>query len=235
MEQNIVYDYSYDDIEALADAQNKLYDPERLEKLKPLDVYDFAEKQLGLNIDWKYLTPIGSLDAMLVYSDCIYPVWPRYFKQFDLPTSQDLLEHFPPQWMTIKANTIVVCQSVLDRGHDYKERFSVAHECGHFLLHPQGFTMASCEAFEPYEYGSYKKMTPQQRHESHANRFAAALLMPQGITRETYMKLRNSDIYPTSNTSDRILAIMSIMAEMCNVTVESMSYRLSALGLIKIM
>lgn len=228
-----IYEYSLDEIEEIADRENLRYDKERLEKLKPLDAYDYAEKILGVTFDWKYITPVGKLDGVTFFSDCTFYVWPCRFYD-ELPSTEVLLEKHTPEEIEIKANTIIIDQSILDQNDEFKETFTVAHECGHIVCHPKGFDMATCEKWEPYEYGSFKKMTPIQKLEQQANRFAAALLMPRNLITKTFQKIVNSDIFSELNESDRLLRIIELMAYKSGVSSESMSYRLSNLKLIKI-
>ncbi|MDR0850765.1 MAG: ImmA/IrrE family metallo-endopeptidase [Christensenellaceae bacterium] len=229
-----VYEYSFDQIEKLADEQNLKYDPTRLKELKPMDVYDYAEKILGITFDWKYLTPTRKIDGVTFFTDCTYWVWPCSFntKIEPLPSKEELLEKYKPYEIDIKANTIIIDQYILDERDDYKEKFTVAHECGHYVCHPKGFSVTSCEAWEPYEYGSFKKMTPAQKHERHANHFAAALLMPRDIIFKTFQTLFNSDIFSGRSENDRILGIIQVMADKCKASAESMSYRLIDLEII---
>ena len=227
------YNYSLEEIEQIADEQNKKYDATRLTELKPMDVYDYAEKVLGITFDWKYLTPTGKRDGCTFFSDCTYWVWPCCFYD-SLPSQEELLTKYKPIEIEVKAGTIIIDQYILDEGDEYKEKFTTAHECGHYVCHPKGFSMASCEAWEPYEFGSFKKMTPAQRHETQANRFAASLLMPRDITTKTFNELMESDIFPNRSRSGKILGVIEIMANKCGASPESMSYRLSDLKLIRI-
>jgi Zn-dependent peptidase ImmA (M78 family) len=222
------YEYSFDEIEEIADKENLRYDKERLEKPKPLDVYDYGEKILGLSFDWKYITPNASMEGVTFFTDGYYWVWSCCFYD-KLPSKEILLNEHPPTKIMVKAKTVIIDQSILDCGSVYKEKFCAAHECGHFILHPNGFTMASCESWEPYQYGSMRKMTPQQKYERHANHFAAALLMPKAVTIATFRKFTESKVFKGMNDSDKIITAINIMADIYEVSAESMMYRLSDL------
>lgn len=58
-----------------------------------------------------------------------------------------------------------------------RQRFSIAHELGHFL-HGHGDFADSTATFED---GSYNYADPQNRQEMEANEFAAELLMPESF------------------------------------------------------
>ena len=154
-----IYKHSFDEIEELADRENLRYNKERLKKIIPLDAYDYAEKMLGITFDWKYLTPTGKLDGATFFNDCTFYVWPcRFYEK--LPCAEILLNDYTPEEINIRSNTVIIEQSILDMHDECKETFTVCHECGHVICHPKGFDMATCEKWEPYEYGSFKKMTP---------------------------------------------------------------------------
>ena len=58
-----------------------------------------------------------------------------------------------------------------------RKRFAIAHELGHFFLHPDTRQLSRCTDADFHEWG-YKK-----REEVEANIFAAELLMPEDIIR----------------------------------------------------
>jgi len=229
-----IYEYSFDEIEEMADRENLRYNKERLEKIKPLDAYDYAEKMLGVNFDWKFLTPVGKLDGVTFFNDCTYWVWPCRFYG-EVPTKEILLEKYTPIELPIRANTIIIDQSILDKGYYFKEKTTVCHECGHIVCHPNGFDMATCEKWEPYEFGSYKKMTLPQKHERQANHFAAALQMPRNVTIKYFQKLMKESTLMELDEKDRIFTIIDIMAERYEVSQKSMMIRLIELKLIQVL
>ena len=179
------YDYTNDQIERIADEANAQFDAERLERLKPIDVYDYGERILGLDFDWKYITPNCECDGATFYTRSMMWAFPCFFdpRYEVLPSVAEMLKRFVPKEITVEAKTIVIDQSLIDRGLIGKEKFAVLHECGHWKLHPKGFTrgrnwQCSCKV-EPYVFGSMKAMTAAQAAEAQANAFAAAMLMPR--------------------------------------------------------
>lgn len=57
----IHYNYSAHQLENEAEKLLTQFDPERLRKPKPIDVYAVIEKCLGVDYDWKYITPDQSI------------------------------------------------------------------------------------------------------------------------------------------------------------------------------
>jgi len=235
-----IYDYTPEFIEKKADAENLHFDKERLKKLKPIDVYDYAERILNLGFDWKYITPNCSCDGVTFFTQAKLWVWPRFFnpRNEQLPSQEILLNNYAPVEIDVDANTVVIDQSLIDRGLLAKEKFSVLHECGHFLLHPKGFprgTMWLSDGYEPYLYGCGKKMTAKQKAEAQANFFAASMLMPRKPISNTFMKMLGitTDAFlPLSYTYKTHQALRE-MAEMCGASIEAMENRLNSLGLLQ--
>lgn len=71
------------------------------------------------------------------------------------------------------AGVISVQETIREPG---RKRFAVAHELGHFFLHPETRQLALCSAADMNRW-SHR----QQDEESEANTFAAELLLPQDI------------------------------------------------------
>lgn len=87
-----------------------------------------------------------------------------------------------------------------------RQRFTVAHELGHFALGHED---------SPRDSGNFfSSRDPKERQ---ANRFAAALLMPESLVRHYY-----------TNGADRSVAAL---AQLFGVSKDAMGYRLINLGL----
>lgn len=71
------YDFSIKQLEDKATELLIEFDKERLEKTKPLDVYEVIEKCLGVPYDWKYLTPDQSVLGATAFSDGYFWAWPE--------------------------------------------------------------------------------------------------------------------------------------------------------------
>lgn len=97
-----------------------------------------------------------------------------------------------------------------------RQRFTIAHELGHFFLHP------TQDAF--VDYRDNLKGVIRNAKEREANMFAAAFLMPKSLIISDVNKLSKKGIFESE---------IKELASKYNVSKESMSYRILNLGLIK--
>jgi Zn-dependent peptidase ImmA (M78 family) len=101
-----------------------------------------------------------------------------------------------------------------------RQRFTIAHELGHFLLHKdevhvdRGYSM---------RFRSIRSATAEDRAEIEANQFAAELLMPEAFIRKAWKThaFALDDEYSLSE-----------MARRFQVSPQALTYRLTNLGLI---
>lgn len=104
--------------------------------------------------------------------------------------------------------------------HPNRQRFSIAHEIGHFVLHEgqtyidKGYRVQ----FRDLESGSGTK-----GEEMDANAFAAALLMPAEWVKDAFYQ------QPFELTEDDVL---QMLAQKFQVSTQAMSYRLMSLQLL---
>ena len=102
------------------------------------------------------------------------------------------------------------------RDSQNRQRFTIAHEIGHFLLHEEqtyvdaGFSMN----FRDLESGSGTK-----REEIEANRFAAALLMPEALVKKEF-SARQFDLAGDDGE-------LKLLAGKFGVSAQAMAIRLS--------
>lgn len=100
---------------------------------------------------------------------------------------------------------------------DVRQRFSVAHELGHFFLHPQDDTFV--------DYRKELKEAEIKSHkETEADQFAAALLMPKKFLEEDVKNLS------CNNISDKEIRLLCNRYE---VSEKAMTFRLINLNLFK--
>lgn len=64
--------------------------------------------------------------------------------------------------------------------HEFRKRFTMAHELGHYLLHRNliGNGVTDNKAYRAIDTGKYANKSITRQHETEANKFAASLLMP---------------------------------------------------------
>lgn len=80
-----------------------------------------------------------------------------------------------------------------------RQRYSIAHELGHYLLPFHGENAQCAKA----DMGVIKAKHSNQEREAEANRFAAALLMPQKLFKADLRRLRNPEIDQIVTLADR--------------------------------
>ncbi len=78
----------------------------------------------------------------------------------------------------------------VDRG---RRRFSIAHEIGHFILHPNGLSRCSTEDLSTWHKGD---------RESQANAFAAEFILPSRMTRK-YCEVDNISLAPAKLMAEK--------------------------------
>ena len=102
-----------------------------------------------------------------------------------------------------------------------RERFTIAHELGHFLLHSDESTSSSiffaCRAKDIHSTTSSQK---KRGKEAEANRFAAELLMPKQLVEKLAHQWKSS---------------IPKMANLFDVSAEAMGIRLTQLGLLPVL
>lgn len=104
-----------------------------------------------------------------------------------------------------------------------RQRFTIAHELGHYVLHSQSKQegLFIDKGFKVL-FRDYNSSTGEIKHEKEANAFAAALLMPKDLL---ISKIESLDLDLTDESAIKKLA------KMFNVSSISMSFRISNLGL----
>lgn len=87
------------------------------------------------------------------------------------------------------ADSVVI--AVNSAQHENRQRFTIAHELGHFLLH-RGTKLHFDEDFR-IDYRDATSSDATKREEIEANAFAAALLMPRRILMRDWLRLAPDD------------------------------------------
>ena len=102
-----------------------------------------------------------------------------------------------------------------------RQRFSIAHELGHFLLHRNDLQLFIDKRYA-IAFRDKRSSSGEYRREREANAFAAALLMPESLMRR---EIRKHDF----DLGDE--ATLDALAEAFDVSVQAMAYRLANLNL----
>jgi Zn-dependent peptidase ImmA (M78 family) len=101
-----------------------------------------------------------------------------------------------------------------------RQRFTLAHELGHFLFHKQSKSEVFIDKDFIVKYRSQKVYTDLEiRHEQEANVFAAALLMPKEMLKAELDKKDYDDLPETE--------FITAMAKIFDVSIQAMTYRIA--------
>ena len=154
------------DIERLAYNQLAAYNQALLAQPGILDIDDFAENFLGINLDFIELSNNGSILGMVAFSDCVVPVYDS--------EQNEMRSH------AVKAGTVLIDSNTIKK-HEYRGKFTIAHECAHWLLHRPTCHAQSIICRKSGTTNNIDWMEWQ------ADNFASALLMP-AVAVHTFMK-----------------------------------------------
>ncbi len=99
--------------------------------------------------------------------------------------------------------------------HEHRQRFTIAHELGHFFLHPDCPAYYDRENQVEMHFRAKIAGTVWDPRETEANRFAAELLMPRRLLVEAIRKAQDFNA--------------ASLAEVFNVSGQAMAFRLAEL------
>lgn len=90
--------------------------------------------------------------------------------------------------------------SVNKSDHYFRQRFTMAHELGHYFLHAHliGDGVDDNKAYRSVPAGRFHNTLIGQAEETQANRFAASVLMPAAAVRSLWNDKKISTMLPTS-------------------------------------
>lgn len=108
--------------------------------------------------------------------------------------------------------------------HYYRQRFTLAHELGHYVLHKSmiGSGVDDDRKYRSTELGDLYNTKIDEFHERQANAFAASILMPESLLTE-YIKTRSEEISSMPDLAD--------MAKAFQVSTAALRWRLKNVGL----
>lgn len=124
--------------------------------------------------------------------------------------------------MIIQRGTGPAVIGVNARHPKVRQRFTIAHELGHLLLHPQTPVHVDKKCL-PVRFRDQKSATGDDAAEVEANQFAAALLMPEDMVLADLLQ-HEGEAFDEED--------LRRLAERYEVSVAAMTIRLSALRLV---
>ena len=160
-------------IEQDAVALIRNYKPCLLLDPAPVDIEQFAESYLGLNLEFNWLSHNQSILGRMIFCDTILPVYdPSAMRAEDFP---------------VNSGTILLDNSLLEK--ETLLRSTIAHECGHAIYHRfyyrrrKAQTAACTVSDVRMQTNTHLLTTDRDWLEHHAKRFSAAILMPYPAVR----------------------------------------------------
>ena len=187
----ILYDREIDEFayEVLED-----YRPKLLQEPGAISFEHFLESYLGVTLRFADIyskDPERAIYAITAFSDGTIKVFDRENERITN--------------MIVWANTVIIDNSVMERGKEGLAMFTGLHESGHILIHPKvyetfraGQVCCRRENVESFGNGGSQR-TPEQWLEHQADYFAAALAMPN-VTFVPFVNefLREQGVYKRS-------------------------------------
>lgn len=119
-------EYSKTQLESNANELNDRFDKERLEKAKPIDVYDVLEF-IDADVDWKYLSKDQSVLGATVFCDGMLPVFEKENGIFEEKN------------IFVNAGTIIIDIGLDESSNVGRKNFTVMHEVFHFFVSQEKF------------------------------------------------------------------------------------------------
>jgi hypothetical protein len=183
---------SYEVLDDYAEAVVNDYAPERLSEPAPIDVLDFIQSYLGLDMEYHNLCYESKVIGFTAFND-------GFIRVFDERTS---LTGIVP----VNAGTVIIDKSLKGKRNIRRFRFTGMHEGSHWLLHKKAFennnAYGNIGAFEikylaakigrtDYSRSKLEK-TDKDRIERQADFLAAAILMPLSALRVAFRTFFNS-------------------------------------------
>lgn len=179
-----------------------------LEKPRPLDIDDFMEFYLGLEVEVHFLSHNGMYLGVTVFEDTdFFPIYNLFKNQ--------------AEFISIKGGTVII-DELQDRGYEPRTRFTKAHECGHFIMHKDFFQGSSICLYSKCE--SAIIADDLKVIERQADRFAAGLLVPRDAVIDMSKRM-----WRYGYEDDEII---DCIQETFNVSRQAAEYRLKDLDLI---
>lgn len=216
------------------------FQPDVLRNPSPVDIEYFVEFYRGMKTDYQLLSHNGIYLGMTVFENT------------------DKIPIYDPianraEYIHADARTVIIDNRLLEDNQEHRYRFTLGHEVGHDILHPEYFShlcrsrralskllggefnneepMIQCRVdSSTVPKKSPKDWTDKERMEWQANRFSSAILMPKTAVGYVF------DLYDRKDDLNNIFACAGLVhdvANVFNVSPIAAEIRLKELGYIK--
>jgi hypothetical protein len=201
-------------------------DGELLKAPAAMNVDDFAEYYCNATIDFANLSQDGKTLGSTCFSDGKLMVW-----------DDDRKYTFP---IDVKTGYIFVDNSLMKSEMEERIRFTIIHECSHYLIHKHFYYIKpgtvmpkiECTIYHVEKWSQISPMSDYDIREWQANRLGAALIMPSITVKMQLSTLLRTEcnIFRCSNyISDTLI---QRMASVYRVSKSAMRNRLRDLNLL---
>lgn len=144
----------------------------------------------------------------------------RILKDEGITLKREPMEESVSGMLVVKpTETVVVVNS---QHHHTRQRFTIAHEFGHYFLHAEGISSFIDQSEKVFRRDSVSACGTHTQ-EVQANWFAAELLMPKEYLEQKF-DIRKIDLYDDYR--------LRLIASELKVSVQALTVRLTALGFI---
>ena len=189
-----------------------------------MDVDHFAELQLNVSIDFAYLSQDKQTLGCTCFSDGKLIVWNA--------------ERTVKSALSVEKGWIFVDKDVLDYDVEGRIRFTIIHECAHWILHKrfnfkkpgEVIPHVRCKVFQIENCDRKLPRTDEEIREWQANRLGAALIMPACTVRMLLASKLKKEIESLSPAYYSEILIQE-MADIYQVSRSAMRTRLKELNL----
>ncbi len=209
---------TFKEIESIADNINSNYNPERLLKPQPIDIYDLADS-IDASISICSIRDNHTIKGAAIFEECSFPV---YVWNEEMQSVSIEKREFKPRTIIID-HPLAPCQKFKEKLSD---NFTMAHECFHLVKHEYYYKNLNAGIHQ--DTSLTLSSLQENELERQANYGAACILMPRKVVLSEVEALTEGVLL--KDTLERNNEIEK-MAGRFGVNFSPMKYRLINLGL----
>lgn len=167
---------------------------------REIPIEEIIEFDYGLILEYKDLSKNGTIHGLTVFENSVIPIYNKKKQQYEA--------------YSVKAGTILIDNSLLNRNQERRCRFTMAHELSHWILHRELYVAEQRVACKTSNINDRKV-------EREADKLAASILMPREMFKKTYLQFKNKLSFQET---------VSQMSQMFNVSAIATEIRLFEIG-----